>query len=215
MSCIKLDKFLCCFSLRKGILLSVLLNSLLCTLLLLLYIPYSLNWSPVRKQIEAQKNGEIALDFDWKIFDSTLVIIILFLLLTDLFLLVGVRDPHKPSLELVILWLSVYLLVIPGLTVMAVVLVHLTGLAILAVLVCPASLYLYLWLAVYSYYSQCSQANNKDDGGEDNIKERKGSKSCNYRLVPRDEGRVKVDTEDNNDLFVEKDNSNGNQVKNR
>ena len=79
MSCIipKLDKFLCCFSLRKvrvetqgdgdeisqivvmlqGILLSVILNSLACTLLLLLYIPYSLNWSPVRKQIEAQKNG--------------------------------------------------------------------------------------------------------------------------------------------------------------
>ena len=42
--------------------------------------------------------GEIlpdALDFDWKIFDSSLVIIILFLLLTDLFLIVGVRKPHK------------------------------------------------------------------------------------------------------------------------
>ena len=43
----------------QGILLSVLLNSLICTLLLLLYIPYSLNWSPVRKQIEAQKNGVV------------------------------------------------------------------------------------------------------------------------------------------------------------
>ena len=41
--------------------------------------------------------GEIpdALDFDWKIFDSSLVIIILFLLLTDLFLIVGVRKAHK------------------------------------------------------------------------------------------------------------------------
>ena len=81
MSCIipRLDKFLCCFSLRKvrletqggivddvmlqGILLSVILNSLLCTLLLLLYIPYSLNWSPVRKQIEAQKNGFCEIKF--------------------------------------------------------------------------------------------------------------------------------------------------------
>ena len=79
----------------QGILLSVLANSLVCTLLLLLYIPYSLNWSPVRAQIEAQKNGEATLDFDWKIFDSSLVIIILFLLLTDLFLIVGVRKPHK------------------------------------------------------------------------------------------------------------------------
>ena len=98
----------------QGILLSVILNSLLCTLLLLLYIPYSLNWSPVREQIEAQKNGrfglrsrnilvlncwhflgEITPDFDWKIFDSALVIIVLFLLLTDLFLIVGVRKPHK------------------------------------------------------------------------------------------------------------------------
>ena len=79
----------------QGILLSVLANSLLCTLLLLLYIPYSLNWSPVRAQIEAQKKGEVTLDFDWKIFDSSLVIIILFLLLTDLFLIVGVRKPHK------------------------------------------------------------------------------------------------------------------------
>ena len=81
--------------LLQGILLSVLVNSLVCTLLLLLYIPYSLNWSPVRAQIEAQKNGEVTLDFDWKIFDSSLVIIILFLLLTDLFLIVGVRKPHK------------------------------------------------------------------------------------------------------------------------
>ena len=40
--------------LLQGILLSVLVNSLVCTLLLLLYIPYSLNWSPVRAQIEAQ-----------------------------------------------------------------------------------------------------------------------------------------------------------------
>ena len=83
MSCIipKLDNFLYCFSLRKvrvetqgkvggiilfvvmlqGILLSVILNSLICTLLLLLYIPYSLNWSPVREQIEAQKNGRFGL----------------------------------------------------------------------------------------------------------------------------------------------------------
>ena len=35
------------------------------------------------------------MDFDWKIFDSTLVIIVLFLLLTDLFLIVGVRKAHK------------------------------------------------------------------------------------------------------------------------
>ena len=102
------------YVLLQGILLSVILNSLLCTLLLLLYIPYSLNWSPIRKQIEDQKNGSLleykylfiellafigempdALDFDWKIFDSSLVIIILFLLLTDLFLIVGVRKPHK------------------------------------------------------------------------------------------------------------------------
>ena len=62
----------------------------------------------------------------------------------------------------------------------------------------------------------------KDDTGEDNRIERRGSKSCNYRLVPNDEGRagdghrVKVgDTEGNNDLFVDKDNSNDNQVKNR
>merc|ERR1711997_68061 len=204
MSCIipRLDKFLCCFSLRKGILLSVILNSVLCTLLLLLYIPYSLNWSPVREQIEAQKNGEITLDFDWKIFDSSLVIIILFLLLTDLFLIVGVRKPHKPSLELIILWLSVYILVIPGLAVMAGVLVHLTGQVIIAVLLCPATLYLYLWLAVYSYCSQCSDIRNKDDSGEENRTERRGSKSCNYRLVPSDEGRtrdndrVKMNTEE-------------------
>ena len=68
---------------------------------------------------------------------------------------------HRPSLELIILWLSVYVIVVPGLTVMAVVLVHLTDQIILAVLVGPASLYLYLWLAVYSYYSQAASADQK------------------------------------------------------
>ena len=60
-----------------------------------------------------------------------------------------------------LLWLTVYLVVAPGLAVMAAVLVHLTGQLLMAVLIIPASLYLYLWLAVFSYYSQCSNADKK------------------------------------------------------
>ena len=141
MSCVipRPEQFLCCFSLRKvtriknycqcvvlflsiiiqfssdrptqGILLSVVLHSLVCTLLLLLYIPYSLHWSPVIHQLQSPGSqtpaglvgiiyliilGEISSsDFDWRIFDKTLVIILLFLLITDLFLIVGVRKEHK------------------------------------------------------------------------------------------------------------------------
>lgn len=46
---------------------------------------------------------------------------------------------------------------------MAVVLVYLTAQFILSILVIVASLYLYLWLAVFSYHSQCSNANKKGE----------------------------------------------------
>ena len=94
---------------------SGLLHSAVVSLLVLLYIPYCLHWSPAIHQLREHKghtgtqcvmSGRIfqhfflleeisTPDFDWRIFDKALVIILLFLLITDLFLIVGVRKEHK------------------------------------------------------------------------------------------------------------------------
>ena len=69
------------------------LHSLACSLLLLLYIPYCLYWSPVRHQLTSDQIS--AQQIDWRIFDKTVVILLLFLLITDFFLIVGVMKEHK------------------------------------------------------------------------------------------------------------------------
>ena len=93
---------------------SGLLHSAVCSLLVLLYIPYCLHWSPSIQQLREHKGQTgtqchvradfstfflleeiFTPDFDWRIFDKALVIILLFLLITDLFLIVGVRKEHK------------------------------------------------------------------------------------------------------------------------
>ena len=106
MSCCcvpKIDRFLCRFSLQKvskelkpsktwrhsqGILLTVLTTSTIWILLLVLYIPYQLLWSPFISAAEHDKTV-------YRILDQAGVTLIIVLLFADSLLLVGVRKEEK------------------------------------------------------------------------------------------------------------------------
>ena len=65
---------------------------------------------------------------------------------------------------MMICWLVVYLFVVVGLPVMTVLMVLKTGKLVVGVLSSPTPLYLYLWLAVYSYYQLTQSTKIRDLG---------------------------------------------------
>ena len=72
----------------------------------------------------------------------------------------------RPSSDMLVCWLTVYLVVVPGLPVVTVLLVVRTGHLLLSLLALPCPLYLHLWLAVYSYYklTLLGRSGDKDFG---------------------------------------------------
>ena len=70
---------------------------------------------------------------------------------------------------MMVCWLTVYLLVIPGLPTVTTMVVWLTGLPLLALLATPTPFYLYTWVAVHSYYRATLTGREKDLGSYQSI----------------------------------------------
>ena len=91
MRLVSINVLVCHF---QGLIITILTTSSIWLILCMLYLPYGLFWSS--SVTEIQNEEEIIKDFlSWKQIDRIGIIIILFLLLADCLLLVGIRREEK------------------------------------------------------------------------------------------------------------------------
>lgn len=171
----RIKKFLCCFSLHKGLLISTVVTGSIWLFLVILYLPYELFLSKSLKQ--AQHIGEVDeatnshMLLNWRRVNQLGIILILFLLFTDCLLLVGIRRKNKPKPDMMVPWLFLYSLLIPTLIILSVANVIISNDNIISIiLILPSPIFSYLWLSLYSYrYSVLRNDNKTCDAGNNSL----------------------------------------------